>query len=339
MAPSPLPVPDPVGPADDLVYRHAPGTRVHYTARQRSADLTTVGLLLLQLPSVALGLGLVLVPYRLLLDETGLPYAVPAGLWLAAGLLAFHRRTEDLVARYLLRLHHPTPGELAVLVPVWREVTARAGVEPGRYRLWIEDSERLDAAAVGTHLVVVTRRALDTLPTSQLAAVLARQLSHHTAGHTWAILLGWWYALPGRLAWRCVRRLAGSALRAAKRLSVPAALLLFAVSLWGTYRLAHLTYGLPLLLVPLPLLVAAAARRSEFRADRRAVALGFGPALGDLLQAQSSNDGRSDDREKLRRNEKRNRRREDRDGRAGALRRLLAPMPDARTRLHRLGRS
>ncbi|WP_240507344.1 M48 family metalloprotease, partial [Streptomyces kanamyceticus] len=126
-------------------------------------------------------------------------------LWLLSGLLIFNRAAEGVIARHLLRLRYPTQQELARLQPVWHEVTARAGVEGRTYQLWIEDSDDLNAVAAAGHIVGVTRFAVDRLPSGQLAAVLAHELGHHIGGHSWSTLLGYWYALPGRLAWRVVR--------------------------------------------------------------------------------------------------------------------------------------
>ncbi|WP_185921767.1 M48 family metalloprotease [Streptomyces sp. WAC06614] len=302
----------PGNPRDDLAYRHRPGTRAEYVAHQRHAGLTAVGRLLLQLPVLLVNLLLVAVAGRALQQWCGLPYGILPGLWLAAGLLAFHRPTETLLARYLLRLHRPLPAELAVLVPVWREVTLRAGVEGDRYELWIEDGPGLTASAAGGHLVIVTRHALETLTTSRLAAVLAHELGHHTAGHTWARLVSWWYALPGRLLWLAFRPVAGAARRAAAQLPVPLAALLLISALWGTYWALTRTYGLALGLVLLPFLSAWVARREELRADRHAAALGFGDVLAGLLAEQPE------------------------PAAGGALSLLLSPQPQARTRLHHL---
>ncbi|MEU3404856.1 M48 family metalloprotease [Streptomyces sp. NPDC006670] len=299
---------------DDLDYRHVPGTRIHYRARSRATDLAAVGRLALHLPGALLGLLLVGLAAHGLQSATGIPYAIPLGLWLAAGALAFHPPSEALLARYLLRLGRPLPHELAVLAPVWREVTARAGVDGSRYQLWIEDSGDATASGAGGHLVIVTRHALETLPTSQLAAVLAHELGHHTAGHSWAGLLGWWYALPGRLVGRALATTARSGRRAAKRVPTYAVVGAAVLAALLAYRVLALTFGLPLLMVALPFLIAAVGRRTELRADRHAAALGFGPDLARMLMAQPEEDE------------------------PGLLRLLLSPHPHHRTRLHHLQR-
>ncbi|GAA3088905.1 hypothetical protein GCM10020254_37150 [Streptomyces goshikiensis] len=101
--------PEPVPAPDDLVRRHAPGTRLIYRARQRSVDATAWLGLVLHLPVLLLGLGLVLALSLLLDAWLGLPAWLPALLWLASGALVFNRTVEDRLARHLLRLHRPLP--------------------------------------------------------------------------------------------------------------------------------------------------------------------------------------------------------------------------------------
>ena len=103
--------------------------------------------------------------------------------WILSGALVFHRPTESALARPLLHLRYPTPQERAKLEPVWREVTARAGVEGRNYELWVEDSDGLNAVAAAGHIVGVTRFAMNELPNGELAAVMAHELGHHVGGH------------------------------------------------------------------------------------------------------------------------------------------------------------
>ncbi|MET9699643.1 M48 family metalloprotease [Streptomyces sp. NPDC006529] len=302
-------------PADDLAYRHAPGTRVTYRARQRGLDGTTWLRLALHLPGFLLGLALVGAAALALEAWLGPPAWATVGLWAGSGALVFHRPTEERIARHLLRLHRPLPHELAVLTPVWREVTARAGVDGGRYQLWIEDSDDLNAFAAAGHIVGVTRHALERLPRSQLAAVLAHELGHHTGGHAWAGLLGQWYGLPARA---CRQALARVRVRAARALSPTATLVVLALGGYLAYRTLAATYGLPLLLLALPWLAAAVGRRAELRADAHAAGLGFAPMLAALLR-RSLDEEASGGPEATR-----------------LLSRLLSSHPDHRTRLHHL---
>ncbi|MFE5537254.1 M48 family metalloprotease [Streptomyces sp. NPDC056492] len=309
------PAPDPgADPAEDLVYRHAPGTRVTYRARQRGLDLTAWLRMALHLPGFLLSLALVAAAALSLEAWTGLSACATVAFWAGSGALVFHRPTEERIARHLLRLHRPLPHERAFLNPVWREVTARAGVDGGRYQLWIEDSDEVNAFAAAGHIVGVTRYALERLTRSQLAAVLAHELGHHTGGHAWAGLLGQWYGLPARAAWRALSRARTTAARA---LSPTTILVITAIAGYVAYRTLAATYGLPLLLLSLPWLTAAVSRRAELRADAHAAGLGFAPMLTELLRRSLSE--------------------EETDGKESRLLdRLLSSHPDHRTRMHHL---
>ncbi|WSQ11204.1 M48 family metalloprotease [Streptomyces sp. NBC_01231] len=314
-------------PADDLDYRHRTG-RLHFTAHARGLDATALGQLVLRLPGTVMSLLVVLLASSGLEAWLGIPLWAPPLLWLVSGALVFHRPTEDFLARHLLRLHRPMPAEYARLAPVWREVTARAGIDSRTYDLWIEDSEDLNAYAAAGHIVGVTRFALEHLPTSQLAAVLAHELGHHTGGHVWSSLLGEWYALPGRLAWRLIRSLLALAMIWSRRSSWSATALLLVVVGLVTFTTLQRLYGLPLLLLATPYLIAAVGRRAELRADQHAAALGFARELAVVLEtmhraeratgrAAKAAAGRGDAEPRF-------------------LDRLLSTHPDYPTRLHRL---
>ncbi|MEU8503613.1 M48 family metalloprotease [Streptomyces brevispora] len=271
---------------DDLEYRHAAGKRLHLTAHQRRVDAATLGRLVLHLPGLLLSLGTVLIVGWLLELAWGMPFWLPALLWMASGALVFHRPTEDLYARHVLRFRYPLPHEHARLEPVWREVTGRAGVEGNRYRLWIDNRADLNAYAAAGHIVGVTRFALEHLSSAQLAAVLAHELGHHTGGHSWSTLIGHWYALPGRAACRAGRAVLARTTSGALRICCLVTAVLAVAFVITVLRPASvLLVGPPLLLLVLPYAMAALNRRAELRADRHAALLGFAPMLVEVLLA------------------------------------------------------
>ncbi|MFZ4154182.1 M48 family metalloprotease [Streptomyces pseudogriseolus] len=253
--------------------------RVHIAGQQRRTDAAAFGNLLLHLPNFLCSL-IVVTLVSLLLGELGILLILA---WLASGALVFHRPTESALARHLLRLRYPTPQERAKLEPVWREVTARAGVDGRTYELWVEDSDSLNAVAAAGHIVGVTRFAMNNLPNGELAAVMAHELGHHVGGHAWSGLLGYWYALPGRIAWRMLRAVTGFLFQVSRAFSC-IGVAFFGVCVGGL-ALATITslYGLPLLVLGMPYALAAVGRRSELRADRHAAALGFAPMLAAVL--------------------------------------------------------
>ncbi|MFJ4875194.1 M48 family metalloprotease [Streptomyces sp. NPDC088745] len=325
--PPPPPPPQPFAP-DNLDYQNAPGRRVHYQAHQRGADATALSRLALLLPGFLMSLLVVLLAATTLEALTGFPYWLPTLAWVASGALVFHRPTEDFFARRLLKLHRPSPQDMVRLAPVWREVTARAGVDGNRYELWIEESRELNAYAAAGHIVGVTRFALTNLPSAHLAAVLAHELGHHTGGHAWSSLLGYWYSLPGRVAWRVIRTVVVFSVTFASYFSClfTGGLLLFI----GVLTLASVTslYGLPLVLLAIPYLMAAVGRRAELRADQHAAALGFAPMLVEVLHTMEQTEVQA--RYQLTAAQGAP------PAQPGTLARLLSTHPDFQTRLHHL---
>ncbi|WNE98154.1 M48 family metalloprotease [Streptomyces luomodiensis] len=317
------PAPPPPPPAPHPHELRFAQRRVHIAEHQRGADGTAVSGLLLHVPNFLCSLLVV----SLLSVFFGLLGIVIVVAWLASGALVFHRPTERFIARRLLKLRHPTPQELARITPVWQEVLARAGIEAHTYELWVEDSDRLNAVAAAGHIVGVTRFSIERLPSGQLAAVLAHELGHHVGGHTWSSLLGYWYALPGRIAWRLMLLTTYVAIRVSGLFSwAGPALVMLVFGMVAVVTISFL-YGLPLLVLITPYLLAAVGRRAEFHADQQAAALGFAPMLAEVLgllhaaeqqaEALAAARGRPVKRE-------------------GALARLLHSHPDYPARLRRL---
>ncbi|MCW7944876.1 peptidase [Streptomyces hygroscopicus] len=312
---------------DDPAHPHHISTdrrRVHITKDQRRTDATAVGNLLLYLPNFLCSLAVVGLVSAFFGDLAFLVILA----WLASGALVFYRPAESALARRLLRLRYPTPQERAKLEPVWHEVTARAGIESRTYELWVEDSDALNAVAAAGHIVGVTRFALNRLPNGELAAVMAHELGHHVGGHAWSSLLGYWYALPGRVAWRFLKAFSGFVFTVSRAFGCFGAA--FVVLFIGGIALATISslYGLPLLILGVPYALAAVGRRAELRADEHAAALGFAPMLAAVLDKLHQQEQR--EAAELRA----------RNGGAhveeSALSKLLSSHPDYHTRLHHL---
>ncbi|WP_225824993.1 M48 family metalloprotease [Streptomyces naphthomycinicus] len=297
--------------------------RVHIAARQRGVDGTALVGLALRLPHVLASATVVCALSYAVAAAGGPPWWLLLAGWALSGALAFHRPCERLMARWLFDLRHPAPEEAVLLGAVWREVTARAGVDGSAYQLWVEDSDEVNAMATAGHIVGVTSHSVRTLSPAQLAGVLAHELGHHTRGHAWAALLASWYALPARLVWRLLLRLLTRMDRMPTGVSVLSAALLGTVVI----VLATATYGLVFLPLATPCLTAAVSRRAELRADGHAAGLGFAPELMTVLRAeQDRGDAPPSARRVL----------GSVPGRAALTARLLNSHPDVHTRLHHL---
>jgi Zn-dependent protease with chaperone function len=225
-------------------------------------DLSAVLSVVLSVPVVASSLLVLALVGKLVWP----PYfwVLPAG-WVVAGAITFVPAFEHFLLPLVFGMRSPTARELARLTPCWQAVCAAAGVDGGRYRLWVERSHELNAFAAGGRTVAVTRTALD-LPQPSLEAILE---------------------LPARILTRLVRLLAlvvpyvGRAFAAFGR-SV-AVLVTVLLSLGILTALAFLDPWL--LLAPLlgPVL-AWSKRLGEYRADLMAARLGYGPELIALLK-------------------------------------------------------
>ena len=182
----------------------------------------------------------------------------------------------------------------------------RAGTDPGRYLLRVEEKRQVNAFALGGHVLAVTRMSLE-LPDDMLEAVLAHEVGHHRHLHPLAIILGWWYLLPfeaGDRLLRTIRRLTRWLARTFNRLNdrtgglaggrAPDGALgmLVLLAVLGVLVLAGsvLVVALGVLWLPLALLVrlakvlsAALSRAGEHAADRHAAELGYGPGLVQVL--------------------------------------------------------
>jgi len=227
------------------------------------------------------------------------------GVWTVSAALVLTRPVEALLARLLFHgLHRPDPADLARIVPALERVCRRAGPDPGRYLLRVQESRQVNAFALGGHTLAVTRVAVD-LPDDMLEAVLAHEVGHHRHLHPLAIILGWWFLLPFEAAerlQRAIRRITRALARAYGRLRDQTAgaraadgaigMLVLLVVL-GVLVVAGtlLAVALGLLWLPLALLVrlarvlgAALSRAGEYAADRHAVELGYGPGLVRVLE-------------------------------------------------------
>ena len=227
--------------------------------------------------------------------------------WTASAALVQIRPVEAGLARLLYRsLRRPRPAELARIAPALERVCRRAGTDPGRYLLRVEEKRQVNAFALGGHMLAVTRVACE-LPDDMLEAVLAHEVGHHRQLHPLAIILGWWYLLPFEAGERLLRAIRGvvrwlartfgrlsdrtggvSGGRAADGALGMAVLLV----VLGVLVLAGslLVVALGLLWLPLALLVrlakvlaAALSRAGEHAADRHAAELGYGPGLVQVL--------------------------------------------------------
>lgn len=265
--------------------------------------LSTLATLLLGIPWLLFSLIIIGLVVDIIAPNNDTALSTTIAAFLASGLLVFFRPTEDVIARVMFRLRKPTMAEASILDMVWGDVAVAAGVRPERYRLWVQDTQELNAFATSGHIVAVTRTALE-MPPNHLAAVLAHELGHHLGGHAWARLLMYWYAIPGRLTAKAFYWLnhmvfailtgftlgaAGGAVagraggQAAGCLVGPIVRLFPVLWLLGLAWFAYAIHPALLLLFAIPFVLAWFSRYGEKYADRVAADLGYGPPLVEVL--------------------------------------------------------
>ena len=257
----------------------APGARSGAAKLARrgidSSALTTALALAPVLPVSAIGFALL----AALLDGV---FGIPPGVSLA-GLVGFAVAPlvpplTPLLARSL-RLRPPTSAELALIEPHWKAVLARSGrPSPGRYRLYVEEGDHLNAYAAGGWLVGVTGGALQ-LPADELEATLAHELGHHLGGHLLASTLRQLVFAPVRFL-SVALWLTGRVVHA---INVGSWFFALPVVNWISFVLSLVLRGIAAVLGGLVrlafMLGTLAGRRSELLADDVAVTLGYGEAL------------------------------------------------------------
>ena len=231
-------------------------------------------------PFWLLALAVVWLPVRLAAD---VPYWWFPAAWLAAGATLFLRPVQVAVLSPLFGARRPTPEELAVIGPIWRELAMRNGIPPERYVVRVLPSDDLNAFACGGHLVVVTSYAVAELPEDELAGVLAHELCHHLGFHTVALTAAHWLSLPIVLLARIGFFLQNVARAATDSFASNSA----ALTAIGQLLAALLTAASWVFLSALYASDALAnlfGHGTEFEADRRAVRMGYGRPLSRALR-------------------------------------------------------
>ena len=237
--------------------------------------MAAIGPVLVIAPFSLLALFVIWLPLRLVWD---VGFWWFAGGYALAAVLLFVRPIQALVLTPLFGARRPTAGELDRIAPIWRDLAVANDLPPDRYIVRVLPSDELNAFACGGHLVVVTSFALETLPSRELAGVLAHELSHHLGMHTVGLTIGHWLSLPVVAFARIGFWLQNVATAATD---------VFAKGSSGLTILGQLAAGI-LNVLSLPFVVAlyaadalgnVVAHRSEFQADRRVVRMGYGRNL------------------------------------------------------------
>ena len=207
------------------------------------------------------------------------PFVIVAGLG-AIGM--FIAPTQRLVVLRLLGTRTPTQIELTRLLPIVAQVTQSARVGSRKFILAVDESDDINAFACGGHILVVSSYALRELSDSELAGVVAHELSHHLGSHTFALAIGQWLSLPIIACARVGFFLQRVASRAEQRIDTQSTVLRIAGRVL-TALLTAIAWLFQAALIVAQLLNNWVGKDAEFQADARAVTLGFGRQLASAL--------------------------------------------------------
>lgn len=249
----------------------------------RGLTMTTIGMFVPVLAIWLISSLFALLPIGLLLgaiagDANAGAYVCWLG-WTFGAALVFLKPVEERLGQLIFGVREPMAAESETLRPLWNEVCESAKIDPTHYVLRIEDSRSPNAQAAAGHLVAVTHGAM-ALPRNMLQGILAHELGHHRDLHPVAALLTWWFLLPiGLLDWclRLVVRITAFILEIFEGwlILIIAVLLLFLLA-------ARFFFFIPVKLAEFFALIMG--RAGEYRADRHAVDMGYGPGLLSALR-------------------------------------------------------
>lgn len=263
-----------------------------------SSAITAIAPVVAVLPVWLLAITVIWWPVHLVWQVSFVWFAIG---YLAAVVLLFLRPVQQFVLAPLLGARRPTREEVAVLAPAWRPVLQANDLPARRYVLAVLPSPDLNAFACGGHLVVVTSFAVESLPRDELSGVLAHELSHHLGLHTVALAVGQWLSIPVLLLARVGFFLQNVASAATTSFASHSS----SITALGRLVAALLTAVSWVFLSGLLLsnaIANAVGHSSEFQADSRAVAMGFGHPLALALRrvaTTTANDRPTNWRERL----------------------------------------
>jgi Zn-dependent protease with chaperone function len=270
--------------------RRSSGRRAFDRSVERSAVASLVPVLAL-VPVWLVALAVFWFPIHLVWH---IPFWLFALLHLGLVVLMFWRPLQAVLVMRMLGAKRATPEQAQLLEPAWRSVAQQLGIRPQRYALAVLPSDELNAFACGGSLLVVTSYAIDTLPRDEMTGVLAHELAHHLGFHTVALTLRQWLSMPIYLLAKVGFFLQNVA-TAATRSYVSHSSALSAVGRLVSGILNVIAWAFLSALLVSNRIANRVGRRSEFEADRRAVAMGFGRELSTALRRVEATEPPRDD--------------------------------------------
>jgi Zn-dependent protease with chaperone function len=249
----------------------------------------------LQAALVLLYVLLTILAFEVVLAVSGCRLSVVVQWWLIVGWVGFCFGAAYVWAGLYTFLHSryrkPLRGEEARLSPAMGELLEKAESKR-RVRLWIDQSEELNAHATGYHTIAITRGLLEELSPVELRGVLAHELGHLLSGDT-IVATAFLTAglLPKAVFGAC--RMSAFVLRSALlRVNILAGVVILLVLGFWLDRV-HLFKGVAAVLLFVGLFMVLnrvfkfialfLGRLAEYRQDAFAFKLGYGEGLRSAL--------------------------------------------------------
>lgn len=210
-------------------------------------------------------------------------YLLFAGIWLASGIVLFWQPTQKLMLRRLLGARRPYVHERDKLQRAWLVVAQANHIPPARFVLGVVDADDVNAFASGGHLVVVSSYAIENLTHEQLTGVLAHELSHHLGSHTIAITVAQWLSLPIVVLAQIGFFLQNTA-RAASQSFAPQSKIVQVIERGLIVFLNAVSWVFLAALTLSQHIGNIVGKGTEYKADERAIEMGFGKELSSALR-------------------------------------------------------
>jgi Zn-dependent protease with chaperone function len=210
------------------------------------------------------------------------PYWAVVAVHLGLGVALFFRGAQQFFLTRVLGARLPTTEERRHLEPLWQGVLLHTRMGRRRFVLAVSDSEDLNAFASGGNLVVITTGAISMLPAAELQGVMAHEIGHHLGLESVAVTLGYWLALPV-LALARIGFFLQNVARAATE-SFASSQPFTAIGKCIAAPLTAIAWVFQSAIIAWQSIAGAASRKAEYRADERAVQLGFGPELAAAMR-------------------------------------------------------
>jgi Zn-dependent protease with chaperone function len=212
-----------------------------------------------------------------------IPYFVFAGVWLLAGVVLFWQPTQKLVLRRLLGARRPDIREREKLQNAWHVVAQANHLPPSRFVLAVIDADDVNAFASGGHLVVVSSFAINNLTHEQLTGVLAHELSHHLGSHTIALTVAQWLSIP-IIVFAKIGFFLQNTARAASSSFAPRSKIVHSLERATVSLLTAMSWIFLFTLTLSQKIGNMVGKGTEFKADERAINMGFGKELSSALR-------------------------------------------------------